>query len=251
MIRLVSSKLKEICALNMYEKSIKSHETECLNHLASIFSAKIIPEKNRPPCFYNYEKQLDIVKTNSEFMIATLEKRIPDGLVLIPNPYQKKSFIPPPDIFLFSIKNGLIDDYIGFECKASTNMHRPMWNDNMPKRFMSHKIVYIFTNITENYTTAFIGDAVIDYDNMMTGIADIKETFNEHCRSFNELNRGIFNVLGIELSYRFRFVQKKDLVNEREFICDRSIEILNDIDRGTSPATARYELRSLRSSDPI
>lgn len=88
-----------------------------------------------------------------------------DGYYQIPQPYsvERGSFNPAPDMYLVSVINGKIIEWIGIECKSSSSL-KPTWNDNLPRPFKDGNIVYLFTGKKdkETYTCIFTHEVFFD-----------------------------------------------------------------------------------------
>ena len=69
-----------------------------------------------------------------------------NGTYQIAQPYQfnRGSFNPAPDMYLVSVEDNKIVEWIGVECKSSKSF-TPTWNDNLPRQFIQGNIIYLFT----------------------------------------------------------------------------------------------------------
>jgi hypothetical protein len=72
-----------------------------------------------------------------------------DGDYIIHNPFNQKSHVPPPDLFLFRIEEGKVSFYLGIECKK-TKGKKPTMNDKLMKPFKVGHILYLITTTAKN-----------------------------------------------------------------------------------------------------
>jgi hypothetical protein len=144
--------IEKIDFTNNHENDIKRfilEEIPCIQELNNTYNNEVI-------CKYT-NKELDIQKTNT----IIKKYNITDGIYIIQNPYCKKAYVPPPDIFIIHINDFCIIDYIGIECKSSIT-DKPTFNDNIVKPFSKTNIIYWFSNIKKKYNCIFISEVVID-----------------------------------------------------------------------------------------
>jgi hypothetical protein len=137
---------------NNHEEDVKRfilEEIPVIKELNNILNNEVI-------CKYT-DKEFDVQKTN----IVIKKHNIKNGIYIIQNPYNKKAYVPPPDIFIIHIHENSIIDYLGIECKSSIT-DKPTFNDNLVKPFSKTNIIYWFSNIRKKYNCIFISEVVID-----------------------------------------------------------------------------------------
>jgi hypothetical protein len=226
MLAHLAEKLPDICRIDLRTAgcTTANHEEICARSIAGIFGAEIVTSVRGGPqyCFYNKTKNLDLVKTGQSIRALNLR----DGYYVFPCPYNRLSYVPPPDIFLFRIVAGAIEDYIGFECKCSMNTLRPTWNDSPPRLFRDSRILYIFSSITHNRTYVFAGDLLWDYSVVVGDIVNLRSEIEDGMSRINGRIRGPSNPGGVELSYRMRYVQKADMPGDVERMCRSTVDTL-------------------------
>jgi hypothetical protein len=226
MLSHLAEKLVDICRMDLSAVgcTTANHEEICARSIAGIFGAEIVTSVRGGPqyCFYNKMRNLDLVKTGQSIRALNLR----DGYYVFPCPYNRLSYVPPPDMFLFRIVAGSIEDYIGFECKCSMNTLRPTWNDSPPRLFRDSRILYIFSSITHNRTYVFAGDLLWDYSVIVGDIVNLRSEMDDGIVRINSRIRGVSNPGGMELSYRMRYVQKVDMPVDVEAMCRRTVDTL-------------------------
>jgi hypothetical protein len=215
-LELLLTKLWEICGMDLSGCTTLNHEDVCVKHVAGLFGAGIVyPVKGVQYCFYDRMKQLDLSKTSG----AISRLGLVDGYYVFPCPYNRLSYVPPPDMFLFKISGGTVEDYVGFECKCSLNTMRPSWNDSPPRLFRDSRMLYIFSSINNNCTYVFAGDLLWDYSAIMGDIGNMRSDIDTGMSKINERIRGQVNKGGIEISYRMRYIQKMNMPGSVMELC--------------------------------
>lgn len=110
----------------------------------------------------------------------------------------------PPDFRVFS--NG---EKVDIECKSCQKGYKPMWNASYP----DDKIIYVYTNKSDNETLLFTGDEIIT--EKVREIYERYKTLNKelHKRINNELSElpEKDNPYGMQVYARNMFVQTKHL----------------------------------------
>ncbi len=221
-INIFLSKYEKFSKLNFGNRT-DDHEIFVVQNLIKCYDWVLIDcldKKGKCICchFQDNGKYLNVEQTAKNIRLLNLK----DGCYIIKRPYNKISFVPPPDIYILCVVDNNLVDYLGIECKSSTT-NKPTFNDNIPSYFDESRILYLFTNVKLSYTCIFVGELIVskEFVNLK------KEMFNEFDKLLNVYkNKNINTEFSFNLSYRKKCELIGSFAGKYTIITKNSVEFL-------------------------